>query len=341
MASFDEQTPDIGILLPKIYNWEKTYERYGGLVSELISRDIEVSLLESHASYQGGGVFADARIPYSAELGSMTSVPTEGLVLPLLIRDLTMPGSDTMPLYEDLAAPRIVHTPAINSFFRSKSNVYELMPDLQPITIPRVKAVDVGEAIAEITGSQVVVKPDTGSASEGVLIGSKKDVTAAFLDSKQDGIFVVQEAIDMSSGLPERGIKGAHNLRFIVIGGTAIFGFIRDDGGKSLTLASESETFSNRTFLLPEDYTVGFQTMLKDAQSALNGLKGGDKTVLAIDLMRGINAAGDEREYVLEVNRRPLRNSPYDGRDVGTLWASHQWDVAEATMLANIVKVKG
>ena len=340
MSYVYEQTPDIGILLPKIENWDKTHVRYGGLVAEIVSREVDVALLESHVSYVGGGVFAEARLPHDASLGFMRSIPSEKPTVPLLVRDLTMPKSQDMPLYNDPAAPRLVHPPAVNEFFRSKSNVYDLMPHLQPFTVPRVDAIDVHEAVAEIPSERVVIKPDTGSASEGVLIGNKNEVLDQFRDANQNGVFVVQEAIDMTLGLPEHNVQGAHNLRFIVIGGAAIFGFIRDDGGQSLTLAGEGNVFSNRTFGLPEDYSKGFRDVLEGAQESLLNISGTNNTVIAIDLMRGIGHEGEMQEYVLEINRRPLRNSPLDGNDAGTLWASGQWDKAEAEMLVDIVKGK-
>lgn len=331
-----DQQHDVGILLPQIPDWEKTHVRYGGLVDELISKELSVVLLETQSSYRGDGEFTNARTPQNAVLGAMQTEPIEEPIRAVVVRDLTMP-KDSTRLYEDPNRPLLVHPPELNEFFKSKSSVYELMPHIQPFTIPRVDAKDLHEAMAEVPGEYAIIKPDTGSASKGVMIGRKRDLATQLAETGLGGQYIVQEAIDMSRGLPEHSVLGAHNLRFIVIGGTAIFGFIRDDGGTSLTLANEGP-FRNRSFKLPEDYSVGFQSILAQAQHALTGLESSDKAILAVDLMRGVNAAGEEREYLLEINRRPVRNSPFDGKDVGTLWASHQWDVAEANLLNDAVK---
>jgi hypothetical protein len=60
--------------------------------------------------------------------------------------------------------------------------------------------------------------------------------------------------------------------------------------------------------------------------------------------MRGIDASGERRDVLCEVNRRPLRISPWDLRDENNLEPAaitemaRRWDKAEAAMLADLVE---
>ena len=324
------QELDIAILMPKITDYDRTNERYGGLMAELAALGLTACMVETHASYQGDGVFRDARVAIQPQLGYTERYDGIGFVKPTLVRDLTMP-KESQPLYADAARPRLVHDPDFNKILASKSMVYDLLAELQPFTIPRVAHQDVAEAVAAVRGDRVVVKPDTGSAGQGVIIGEKKSVLEEYEQSEKSGLYVVQEAIDMSRGLAEHGVEGVHNVRFVVIGGVAIFGFIRSDASGSLTM--QNETFENRTFSPADAFKSSLHEIVLAGTDKIVTLPDGHNTVFAVDLIRGVNAEGDMREYVLEVNRRPLRNSPYDGHDANTLWASAQWDTHEAAML--------
>ncbi len=324
---------DVAILMPKISNYDLTRVRYGGLMSELAAGGMRACMVETHASYQGEGVFADATVAVNPRLGSTDEYIEVGSVEPKVVRDLTMPTTP-QPLYADPHRPRLVHDPDFNKILISKSSVYDRISELQPTSITRVKPEDVKEAVAAIPGDRIVVKPDTGSGGNGVLIGDKSKVLVEYGQSTKADLYIVQEAIDMSEGLVEHGVKGVHNVRFLVVGGTAIYGFVRSDPTGNLTM--QNETFENRIFKPVEAFTSGLQEILHVVMNTLVQLPDGKNTVVAIDAIRGVNSNGEKKEYVLEVNRRPLRNSPHDGHDENTLWASRLWDVEEAKMLTAV-----
>jgi hypothetical protein len=321
---------DLVVLTSKLSDWNRFNTRYGGLFEELHLRDITVAVAQTKESYLGNGVFGNTIMPLMPLLGSIEGYLEEGNVRPKVVRDLNMP-KEVVPLYIDENAPKIIQDPSINLLLKSKSNVYDLMSDLQPRSIGHVVANEVEEAVSEISGSMIVIKPDTGSGGDGVLIGDKKTVVEAYRLQEKVGLYIVQEAIDMTKGLEEHHIKGVHNIRFIVIGGAAIFGFVRNVDSDSLTM--QGETFTNRTFLRPEGFSDNIQDVLQRSQDKFKTVPFSHDTVLAFDVIRGINSDNEQREYLLEVNRRPERNSPYDGRNTNTLWASHAWDSAEAEML--------
>ncbi|CAN5444094.1 hypothetical protein BH10PAT3_BH10PAT3_1490 [soil metagenome] len=326
---------DVAVLLPTVTDWERTKVRYGGLAEELISRGVTVVFAESHDSYQGEGVFRDTLRPIDPRLGSIAAFVGEKSVKPKVLRDLTMP-TGPKPLYTDESGPVLVHHPTINELLISKSGVYDLMREMQPFSISHVKNEDIEEAVASMPGRKVVIKPDTGMAGQGVIIGSKSEAVAAYIAEPHKGLSIVQDAVDMSSGLEEHKVKGVHNVRFIAIGGTAVFGFVRNDESGSMTM--QGETFEHRNFLLPEDFQDGLLSVLSSSQKQFATLPHSAETIVAFDLMRGVDYTGESREFLLEVNRRPLRNSPYDGSSTNTLWASQEWDKAEAALLARVVK---
>lgn len=317
--------------MPQVSNLERTKVRYGGLCQEIVERGLSVAFVDTHSSYIGDGMFIEGRVPVEPRLGHTSDYERLEAVKPLVVRDLTMPQT-AQPIYEDVNAPVLVHHPSINDLLRSKSSAYGIFSEIQPISQCDVAPEDLVEAIAVIPGSKVVVKPDVGAASEGVVIGDKTEVVHKLLEQKPTAPSIVQEYIDMSHGIKRLGIESVHNLRFIVIGGAAIFGFVRSDTGGSLTL--ERERFDNLVFNTPEVYGPEFMTLLERAVGIFSGLRHASDTVLAYDFIEGVNAEGEIGRYLLEVNRRPLRNSPYDSESRKNLWASHRWDVAEADLLA-------
>ncbi len=325
----------MAFLLGAKTNWSQVAVRYGGLVQQLAEREVSLAFAESHASYLGEGVFSEPRFAKDARLGGMTLGLSASTVEVDVVRDLTIP-SKSYKLYEEDDGPALVHNPSLNAILSSKGKVYQAMHELQPFSIPFVTAADVEHALSEMPGDNVVVKPDNGMASQGVLVGSKREVMERFAQlGDPDKIYIVQEAIDMSRGIPEVSVDGVHNIRFIVIGGRAIFGFARTTPDNDLTLAGDS--FSGRDFRHFSDYPDGVVETLQTARKHFLSLPGSLDSVVAIDLIRGTDSTGEQRDYLLEINRRPLRNSPVHGPDASNLWASAQWDEHEADMLAGVV----
>ncbi len=281
MSELVNSNVDIAILMPKVEDWQRTQTRYGGLCRELLERGVSVVFAESHDSYIGSGIFDQTKIPLDPQLGSMAGFLIEGSAKASVVRDLTMPIINK-PLHIDPNGPILVHHPSINELLTSKSSVYDLMADVQPFSITRVEPTDIVEAVAAIKGEKVVIKPDTGSGGEGVYVDYKKEALETYRQNPHAGLSIVQEAIDMSEGLAEHDIPGVHNVRFIVIGGTAIYGFVRSDPTGSATM--QGETFENRNFLLPEDFRTSLQILLEAAQEKIVGLKHAEKNSARVRL---------------------------------------------------------
>lgn len=323
--------PDVLLLLPSISNWDRTRQRYGGLTNSLAKLGLRPMVGVSHDSYQGEGVFIGARQPYGDGLGFTEGYNfVEGEVAPVVVRDLTMP-TETKPLYTDPNAPVLSNHPVLNAILASKSDAYGYFEPVQPFSIPKVPKSELSEAIASMPRNRVVVKPDYGSAGEGVFIGTKAEAEDKIreTDSKSK-LFIVQEAIDMSAGIPEMGIDGVHNVRVIVIDGKPVFGFIRDDPTGSLTM--QGETFKNRRFLNFEQVINGIGPVVEASIEIFQGIPHALGSVVALDFIKGA-----EGSYMLEANRKPERNSPYDDRSPETMRAADMWDKAEAEMLHRLV----
>lgn len=211
------------------------------------------------------------------------------------------------------------------------------MPDLHPQTLARVQPSEVNEAIAEIRGSKVVVKPDHSDSNEVVLIGDKATVEAELAETPRTGSSVVQGDIDMSKGLKEYGVKCAHNIRYITVGGSAIIGYTRSNDGKSKLVTRKNAV--DGEYVTPQYFSDEFYRVLLDVQAALGtGLEDSEQTVLAVNLARGKDAEGERVVRVMDINRKPLRISPWNTRGNKKIrWASRRWDETEAKMLADMV----
>lgn len=318
----------IGILMPKISNYEKFAQRYAGLENEIRNLGATAAFAFTHDNYD----------PSTHSLLNLINTRGQSLfeaARPSIVRDLTMPKSDSRPIYLDPHAPTLVHSPEFNAFLRDKSNMVKLLPEVHPQTVAAIGK-EVREAAATICGATVVVKPVTGERSQGIFIGKKESLP----ESWEDGHYLVQEFIDTSKGVSELGIKNVHNVRLLSINSELVgaIGRINDAGGNYLH-GHENDLYGR--VYLPEELPQTMVDIADVIQNKLKALPGKGRNVIAIDLMRGFNSRGEEIDVLCEVNRRPLRISPFDltqpQRDPnGIVWLARQWDIKEARMLDNI-----
>lgn len=325
--------PDVTILLPQTSNRDRTNARYKGLCTELAALDVDSRLVVGMNTYnESTGTFPNGYVLGGAE--ERTFVPTGMPVRPKLVRDLTM-ALGKRPLYES-PNTRIVHDPACNQELADKGRVAQLLPELHPPTSVVMSQLDVMKALDTTPGELVVAKPTIGKTSEGVHIGPKAEI-AQMLGGMSLGSqpMLVQAFVETERGMPELGIQGRHNARVVLIGGRPIFAF-----GRLVAKGSDiikNDSFDSLHFTGPDDFPDDLLGGVEQVRRALASLPDGMNTVVAADFMRGSVAGEDDRLYLCELNRRPLRNSPYDSKTPGNLWASHEWDVHEAELLKGLV----
>lgn len=329
MTERDELLP-IGILRPKGVGESKFRIRYNGLVQRL--KDLGFL-----------AVFADDHSSYDAETGKFTQQHTligesvSDLVQPEVMRDLTMPANDAMPLYADPRAPKLVHDPMFNAFLRYKDNLITALPEIHPATFVAQRA-EVVEAAAAVCGNLVVLKPVVGMASEALFIGPKEKIPTDL----NKGKYLVQEFIDTSDGVEELGIKSVHNVRVISINSDiqGAIGRINEKGGNHL-FGEENDVYDQ--IYLPEELPESMLGLAQQVLAKLKELPGNGQNVVAIDVMRGVDPRGQQVDLVCEVNRRPIRISVFNllkphRNPHGIMWLAREWDKAEAAMLAGIAK---
>jgi hypothetical protein len=313
--------------MPKVENHERTQIRYEGLVHELGVRGADYFFAEQHLSYDASThSFSE---PRDIARNLRTDLSGEASI----VRDLTMTLHD-QPLFSDVDGPTVVHHPNLNRFIANKDNLVESAPEIHPLTLV-VDRNEINEAIASLPGSKVVVKPTIGHLSRDVVVGHKAEVaTSEFAE----GRYLVQEFIDTSSGMPEHGIEGVHNLRILSVDNHPI-GAVARVGGRSGEMLS-GDFYGN---VLEFDHlNMDVQRIVGTVHDILNRLPGDGRNVIAIDTMRGVNSSGDMVDVLCEVNRRPQRISRYDLRDQRNLdmkgieWLGSQWDKHEAEMLTKL-----
>lgn len=341
--STPEALPDITLLMPgsaaEPENWERTILRYSGLIEALQAEGCEPAMVFGQAQFSDRGVFLEGIMPRSwATDGIMEEVDRIYEIPPTVVRDLTLPPDDDRRLYKEPDIT-LVHSPEFNAFLRDKSKVAKLLPDIQPASIAVSGLAEAKEAIHAMPGEKVVFKPVTGSQSKGIHIGEKAEVAETLsaqgtdYDAKPRYPAIVQEFIETEEGMPELNIKGRHNFRVLMIGGTAIFGFGRLAEEDDLLILDDS--FEGLDFHAPEKFPVDLDESIEAVKGGLAELPDGLNTIVAADFMRGyVSTPEDSRVYLCELNRRPLRNSRYDDVRPGTLWAANQWDTHEAALLA-------
>lgn len=335
--STPEVSPDVTILMPQSHNLDRTMRRYSGLFRELEVLGVEAVIAETHDSYQDGRFTYGVAPSERDEEGFISDLDRVGTFTPKVVRDLTMPKVDK-PIYHD-SNVTLVHQPAFNEFVRDKAKVAELFMPIQPRTTVVDSRAAALEAIEDTIGSEVVVKPTVGSTGDGVIVGSKQEVVDELSQSNSDYAdeydypALVQDFVETQPGIPELGVEGRHNYRVIMIGGISIFGFGR--AVKNGEWKIDGDSWENLVFHDPEQFPTDLQTAVTQVQTGLSTLPDGQNTIVAADFMRGyVGTPEDSRMYLCELNRRPLRNSPWDGDYQNLLWAAGQWDKHEARLLA-------
>ncbi len=323
---------DIAVLMPKLSpnTGERFKERYSGLEKALAKRGLMSFFAEGHDSFTKEtkyfrNVF-DSDRNVLAQSGSAD-----------VVRDLTM-SLDNKPLYE--SGLTVVHNPELNRFIADKQSVYELLPEIHPktISVQAAQVLDAIDRLRDLGLREIIIKPATGLKSEGiVLVDGQKKLANLQLNN---GRYLVQEYLDTSGGIPELGIRGTHNLRMISIGTKVIGAVARERGSNSKILRDDNYGKVYDPDELP-DSIMGIADYVHEGLSKIEGAKDG---VLAIDVMRGKGSDGEARDVVCEVNRRPMRISPFDLMDRGNsdpdglLRLGRNWDGAEADLLAKLVR---
>ncbi|MDB5168906.1 MAG: ATP-grasp domain protein [Candidatus Saccharibacteria bacterium] len=312
---------DVAILMPALTDLERHTERYGGLVNELAALSIKSFFAPQHVSFDSDAETFTS--PYDINhkvLGETAFAP--------VVRDLTMP-KERKPLYE--SGLMLVHHPALNDFLAHKTNMTLAAPEIQPATAI-ADASEVAGVLDTLPGNKLIVKPIRGMRSQGIAVGDKATLSKAAFEPGQ---YLVQEFIDTIGGIPEFGVQGIHNIRAISIGNKLI-GAISRIGGTSNDLLLND---AYGVFIPPEDLPEGMQRISDTVHTVLAAQPGNGENIIAIDMMRGIGADGEQVDVLCEVNRRPQRISRYDTHDArnlnndALLTIGGLWDSAEAALL--------
>lgn len=173
-------------------------------------------------------------------------------------------------------------------------------------------------------GPTIINHPATNA-----FLSDKSKVAIAI--AEQGGADMIQANIDASAGIPELGVKGAHYIRAISVGGKVLGSIARSGNSYGAYIGNDN---------LPD----GMHKIVAAAHTVLANQPGEGKNVVAIDMVRGINASGDQVDVLKAVQRKPFRISKYDLRSdehldkPGLLHLANLWDVAEAAMLAQQVR---
>lgn len=331
MSYMIPELPVVAILMPEIKDWERFSIRYQGLAQSLGLLGLTAAFARSHDSYKPDKHTFDKF--FSTNREDILGVNPEDI---RVIRDLTM-AIDEKPLYADSVRSRLVHEPEFNRFLSRKDLVYEVLPEIHPLTFIAEPA-EIEEAAAAIPGYRVILKPAKGSGGKGVRLVRKKDIGTVEVDDVQ----LVQEFIDTSAGDPNLDIEGTHNLRLVSVD-SEVIGAVARVGGKrkSILLADgHGQVFE------PEDVPDDVQAMASTIHGKFSTMPGEGKNVIAIDVMYGKSKTREPEYVVCEINRRPVRISPWDLRrsdtqdPKGMLWLAREWDTYEADMLAALVDKK-
>ncbi|HUB93456.1 MAG TPA: hypothetical protein VMB52_03050 [Verrucomicrobiae bacterium] len=317
---------DIGILMPVITDMERFSTRYQGLSEQLDELNVSHFFANGHRAYQDG-TFNDVFDVSGQEVAEQGVTP--------VVRDLTMPSED-QPLYGD-SLIRVVHDPETNAWIADKSNIYKALPDLHPRTVV-VTPDTLVNGLDIVPGDEVVVKPVTGMQSEGVHILPKS--RAARL-SLEPGRYLLQEALDTSIGIPSLGIEGVHNARLISIHGVVVGGIARVRRPGSDERLLRNDIYGS--YIASDDLPTSMSKIADRIHGEPATLPGQGRNVVAIDIMRGVDADGNEVVKLCELNRRPMRVSRYNLRqkdnldEAAIIRLASEWDQAEAVMLKGMV----
>ena len=320
---------DVAILMPQTTDHERTAIRYAGLFDELAAHAVSACMAHGLASYNAE----------THTFPGVTNVRHDVIAdaaASRVVRDLTMPKDPAnADLYNDRYGPILVHHPALNYYLTDKSNIARALPQFHPET--RVAAAaDILDAVSAIPGERVVIKPVTGSRSKGVQLLPKTALSNSQFNS---GNYLVQEYIDTSAGIPEFDIKGTHNVRILSIGSKVVGALARVNGSNKDML--QNDVYGS--YVPADDLPDTMHAAADAVHTELRRLSGHGANIIAIDMMRGRGASGEQIDVICEVNRRPQRISRYDtvGKqagqnldEAGLLELARLWDREEAVLLA-------
>lgn len=306
-------------------NAERFSVRYAGLARALQRNEVETCFVTSHASFN----------PFDHSFSAPYDINRQVLgakVQPRFVRDLTL-SLRQRPLYADRSIT-MLHHPVVNHFIADKSSIYAAMPDVHPRT-QKISEKGLGFIFDLLDGERVIVKPITGQRSEGIQILDKNSEI-----NLKPGSYLVQEFIDTSGGMPEHNIHGIHNLRIISVASEAIGGIARLKGSADTDILQDDHYGA---FVHPDDMSDEIHAIINAVHDELRSKPGNGNNVIAIDVMRGIDAHGTMRDVLCEVNQRPVRIGPWNLRNPKNLdkdaiiQIGSLWDEAEAAMLAGLV----
>ncbi len=129
---------------------------------------------------------------------------------------------------------RVVNRPEFHQLCISKIYTYQQFSQIVPLTILVGNQAEYLSALAKITTSLVVVKPNNGSGGVGVVVVEKQDAVSLEFGSLNGGrAFIIQEFMDTSGGMPKI-CSSVHDLRLFVIGNKIVFAHLRQPAQGSL-----------------------------------------------------------------------------------------------------------
>ena len=266
------------------------FEAYAELTQYLAERSIDLVIVRSMQSYEGGGKFERSWKIIDGELIE------NGPVTVKLVYDK---GANRTSAITDI---KLINCDEIEDICSDKRVTQEKFPDISPKSFYSDR--DSVEKVREAFSGEekIVVKPLDGFGGEGVVI---TDVDSACEIYKQsDQTMLAQQFIDTSKGIT--GITdGMHDLRAVVINGYTALCYLR--------IPAEGSLISNYSL----GGTIRYVSSEKLPDAALeliaridNELSEFGHRVYSIDM-----AFEGDRAYLIELNARPGINSTTRGKE--------------------------
>ncbi|MEA3515069.1 MAG: sugar-transfer associated ATP-grasp domain-containing protein, partial [Nanoarchaeota archaeon] len=108
---------------------------------------------------------------------------------------------------------------------KDKMLSYKVFDEFMSKTFTATSKDEFYEAIKNIPGEMVVLKPIAGHGGKGVFIGLKEECKDKW--ENYSGEVMIQEFVDSREGIPELNFKGIHDLRIVIVNGVACACFLR------------------------------------------------------------------------------------------------------------------
>lgn len=185
----------------------------------------------------------------------------------------------------------ILNHPDLDAICTDKVRTYELLPNVSPKTVCVAGAEMLPELLEVLRTDRVVGKPTHGEGGHDVHIGSK-DTVAQMLRRFP---YILQEYVDTSGGIPKL-VDGLHDLRVIVVNGTAVQAFIRTPppGGILPNVAQGGSTHEVNLKDVPED-------AMHIVRCVDDQLKCFPNRLYSVDMGRDVSGSW----FLFELNSRP------------------------------------